>query len=143
MNALVRLIIYVSVALSFYSKKQVYLYIGLACILAISFAVPLETFKSGNRPPCQRPTRNNPFANFLPTDDPRRPPACPYKDVKNEITKTFQQGLYRDVDDVFGMSYAQRQFFVNPVTQSIPNTREVAEFFYGGMNKRHKHATIL
>jgi hypothetical protein len=54
-----------------------------------------------------------------------RPPACDSSSpsVKNEIETNFNNNLFRDVQDVFGKSSSQRQFFTMPWT-TIPNDRE-------------------
>lgn len=68
---------------------------------------------------CQPPTRNNPFGNLLPTDisdNPNRPPACKYDDVKSDIKRTFDDQQYRDVTDIYGNS--GRAFHTMPVTDA-------------------------
>lgn len=70
---------------------------------------------------CQPPTRDNPFGNVLLTDisdNPNRPPACKYDDVKGDIKRTFDDQQYRDVTDVY--SNASRSFHSLPDTQ-VPN----------------------
>jgi hypothetical protein len=68
---------------------------------------------------CQPPTRNNPFGNLLLTDisdNPDRPPACKYDDVKADIKRTFDDQQYRDIDDIYGNS--GRAFHSMPVTDA-------------------------
>lgn len=83
---------------------------------------------------CTSPTLDNPFMNVTMKDYMNfdkdgsivdRPPACDASDptVKTEIETNFNNNLFRDVNDVFGKSNSQRQFFTMPYTQ-IPNDRE-------------------
>lgn len=87
--------------------------------------------KSGT---CTAPTVDNPFMNATMKDYMNfdkdgsivdRPPACDPSSpsVKNEIETNFNNNLFKDVNDVFGKSNSQRQFFTMPWTQ-IPNDRE-------------------
>jgi len=80
---------------------------------------------------CTAPTLDNPFMNVTMKDYMNfdtdgsivdRPQACDPSDptVKNEIETNFNNNLFRDVNDVFGKSSSQRQFFTMPWTQ-IPN----------------------
>lgn len=77
---------------------------------------------------CVRPTRNNPFMNVSPAeykDFPSRPRACSItkRPVKRMVDKYFDEGLYRDVDDVFHRKASDRQFYTMPVT-TIPNDQD-------------------
>jgi len=90
---------------------------------------------------CTSPTLDNSFMNVTMKDYMNfdsdgsivdRPPACDPSDptVKNEIETNFNNNLFRDVNDVFGRSNSQRQFFTMPWTQ-IPNRAdEFARWLY-------------
>ena len=51
-----------------------------------------------------------------------------------ELTEQyFDQGLYKDADDIFNNKNSQRQFFTNPST-TIPNDREAfTDFCFSNM----------
>lgn len=93
---------------------------------------------SGNQ--CIRPTVNNPFGNVLMSDyytNPNRPAACDlFGDIDQHGTmdqaeEKFGNNLFRDVDDVFGRTNSQRQFYTNPST-TIPNDQSTfARWLYG------------
>jgi hypothetical protein len=77
---------------------------------------------------CQLPTPSNPFMNVLVTDytdNPSRPPACPYNDAQanEERDKYFNYNLYKDVEDVWEKRNSQREFVTMPGT-TIPNDRD-------------------
>jgi Family of unknown function (DUF5762) len=90
---------------------------------------------------CTTPTLDNPFMNVTMKDYMNfdadgsivdRPPACDPSDptVKNEIETNFNNNLFRDVNDVFGKSSSQRQFFTMPWT-TVPNKQdEFARWLY-------------
>ena len=54
-----------------------------------------------------------------------RPEACDTNDVeiKKQIDSSFNNNLYKDVNDVFGKMNSQRQFYTMPST-TIPNAQD-------------------
>lgn len=84
---------------------------------------------------CVKPTRNNPFMNPTPADYgdfPNRPPACRISNpsVERKVQKFMDETVYRDVDDIYGKTTNDRQFYTMPNT-TIPNDqRKFAEFLY-------------
>ena len=88
---------------------------------------------------CQPPTVDNPFGNFLPTDDPNRPPACQYDDVKDDIKRNFDDLQYRDVTDLYG---ASRNLYTMPVTTAGPDTEEFIKFAYGDLIHSQKNRYV-
>ena len=92
---------------------------------------------------CYKPTHDNPFGNVLQSDyshNPERAPACNItrKDVKRKVNNLFEEGLYKDVGDIFSSMSSQRQFVTNPST-TIPNDQNAfAQFLYGDVNKTCK-----
>ena len=89
------------------------------------------TDQDGNK--CQLPSQNNPFGNVQITDyndNPNRPAACRYTDVKDRIGDFFNTNLYKDVDDIYNHNNSQRMFYTNPNT-TIPNNQGIfAESLY-------------
>ena len=89
---------------------------------------------------CVAPTKDNPFGNVLLSDytnDPNIPPACDlFGDIDqhgtmDQVEEKFGENLYRNVDDVFGRTNSQRQFYTNPST-TIPNDQSTfARWLYG------------
>lgn len=148
LNALSRLMIYIGLLLLVYYGKTWTLYIP---ILGLGFAlflykmrptkekpgrfVPDETpgqddpnpFIPSKQPECIPPTLNNPFMNVMNNeyvDNPTRPPACEYAEVRDEVESNFHHNLYIDVDDaVFQTNNGRRQFYTMPWT-TIPNDRD-------------------
>lgn len=80
---------------------------------------------------CQRPTRDNPFANRLIGDPVDRLPACKYEDVKDEVEAAFDYGLPREFTDIYRTGASDRQFMTMPVTDIVPDTIAFANFLYG------------
>ena len=72
---------------------------------------------------CVNPNIENPFMNAMPYDDRSRKPACnvqtnPLK--RTEVDVLYDQGTYRDANNVFDRNTGKRQFFTMPWT-TYPN----------------------
>ena len=101
--------------------------------------VEIEDKKQGvenkDKKECVSPTIDNPFMNATMKDflnlDPvtnriiDRAEACDINDleVKKQIDSSFNNNLYKDVNDVFGKMNSQRQFYTMPST-TIPNAQD-------------------
>ena len=141
-NALARLFIYIGALLCMIYMSTVYIYIpiiGLAFLYFVNMNFPeQESQQQGGR--CdncdvdangnsyQKPSENNPFMNVLVTDyveNPNRSPAADIEDpkIRDDIKKMFENGLYKDVDDIWDRNNSQRQYYTNPAT-TIPNDRD-------------------
>ena len=149
LNSVVRLVAYSTVAAAFVRGSPRALVFGAAAIafLSLCFRVGrkvglvsdgyarsrLDTV--ARRPQrCSPPTLDNPFMNATVgalMADPARPPACAYDDVEDEVTKGFENGLFKDLDDVYDARSGQRQFTVMPVTTAAPDTMAFAEYAFG------------
>jgi len=90
-------------------------------------------------PGCQKPTKDNPMGNYLfGADDPKRPAACYYPTVKNDVRTllddTVPIGNFRSraADPQYQRNLAARQFVTMPVsTMSGSAQTDFAEFCYG------------
>jgi hypothetical protein len=133
LNALVRLIIYVTLALFLYTRSFKTILLGLAAIGTITLVYTGRGNIAGlSTRDCRRSTKNNPFANRLVTEYGKElpPPPCDYDEVKEEIEKNFNDGLFQDVEDVFERQNSQRQFYTHPTGGNPPDTHAFAEFLY-------------
>jgi hypothetical protein len=138
-NALTRLIIYVS-CLVFIIRGDPFMLLVPICVMVViyflfSWKDVDEDFMSFEKP-CQEPTIDNPFMNVLPTDDRTRPPACEENKLglKEQINDSFEFNLYQNTNDIFGNKNSQRQYYTMPNT-SIPNKQnELAQWLYNTCN---------
>lgn len=73
---------------------------------------------------CQAPTKDNPFMNFMRSaDDPTRwsMPPCDYEGdtdeqgVKEDTNAKFYEGLYTDIDDIYGKKHSERMYYTVPI----------------------------
>jgi hypothetical protein len=160
LNAIVRLMVYISIVLVLYTRDTRY-FILPVCTLLITYIIYVlypnqdELFQSPI-PPCNRtiqdmvnnknkkkkcvkPTTDNPFMNFnYITDDYHRPPACEaflYEDkkstkLKEKITDKFNEKLYRDVGDIYSKRNGQREFYT-VAYNGIPDQTSFAKWLYG------------
>tara|TARA_B100002051_G_C16725107_1_gene634830 strand:- start:1219 stop:1920 length:702 start_codon:yes stop_codon:yes gene_type:complete len=75
---------------------------------------------------CRLPTDENPFMNPMITDygtKNLKKPICDYynnKTIHKMVDDKFIDGLYQDVNDIFGKNNSQREFYTVPVT-TLPN----------------------
>jgi len=155
LNALARLTVYIGIVLMLYLAKAWPLYIpivGLAFTVFLNKTQPQPTippkyatgetpktddpnpFIPSEQPECIAPTLNNPFMNVLQNeyiDNPTRPPACEYEDVRDELESNFHYNLYQDLgDNIWEKNNSQRQFFTMPYT-TIPNNQgDFARWLY-------------
>lgn len=150
-NSLTRLVLYCSIAVALIRYNAMYAVLGVSIIVIITLAYALGDKKkqknesySNIRPTTVKrerkssssSTRNNPFGNATVgalLEDPGRAPMQSYDDpgVAKEIRKNFNQGLFRNLDDVYEVENSQRQFYVMPSTTSAPDTIGFAEFLFG------------
>lgn len=144
-NALVRLVIYATLAMFVYNRQPRTLVFGAGIVAVVSVAFggarsenypaqPTTSVEQGSAQ-CTQPTKDNPFSNVLLGDlsNDKRPPACKYDDVRDEVSKQFNSGLFRNIEDVYDKENSQRQFYTMPVTTTIPDTAAFSNFLYGGM----------
>lgn len=155
LNAISRMFIYIGLLLLAYLGRSWALYIpviGLAFALFLRKTrpepekpgrfVPNETPKTDDpnpfipskQPECIPSTLNNPFMNVLQNeyvDNPTRPPACDYAEVRGDVESNFNYNLYQDIDEaLWNKNNSQRQFFTMPWTE-IPNKQgEYARWLY-------------
>lgn len=85
---------------------------------------------------CVRPTRDNPFMNFLVSDYvdyPDKPPACDQlenPDVKHDMIRKFEHNLYKNVDELWDRFNSQRQYYTTPNTLNPNAQKDFAEWLY-------------
>jgi len=154
-NSLVRFAIYYTFLLILFNCNLNYLYISLFLILFSYYLgyYKMEKFNQSDNitplvseqnkstqptklsKPCYHPTENNPFMNYTlgdQIDNPNRPEACEYDNVKNEIRKEYRKDLYTDTSDIWGKYISDRNFHTMSNTESINKQKEFAEWVYGG-----------
>lgn len=153
LNAAVRLIAYVSLAVFLVNARSKYLLLGATGIGVVSLAHKFKTSMgrgdaffdpddplrprtsvARETPRCTRPTPENPFMN--PTlgefvKDPNRPPACRYEDVEQEIWENFDRGQFKDLEDVYDKDHGRRRFGIVPTNSFVPDTKAFREYLYG------------
>lgn len=144
-NALVRLVIYATLAVFVYNREVRTLVLGAGVVAVVSVAFGhrrTETYPVSQPPlvakdsdkACTPPSRDNPFANVLLNELGKpRGPACAYDVVKTDVKKHFNTGLFQNATDVYETENSQRQFYSMPVTTAIPDTAAFANFLYGDM----------
>jgi hypothetical protein len=158
MNAVTRLVLYVSAALSVYQSRATPLHFGIIIVGLIYLMWKnntitnltaqtgmTETFSSPNAgkgeiltlpslegDDCVMPTPQNPFMNYLLGDDPARPAACAGPGVQETASNLLDRQLFNDVDDLFSKNANQRLFRTMPGTKAVPDRERFANWMIKG-----------
>ena len=145
LNSIMRLGIYLGIALFLFTNQSEYLLIIVLVALFTYFIYKYQQDKielffnsidNSNFNKIQKslmvndsevkPTVHNPMMNInLITDDKTKeaaPNSWNNEEVKEEIEDKYNYNLYRDVGDLYGKSNGQRQFYTMPST-TIPNNQ--------------------
>jgi hypothetical protein len=145
LNAIMRLSIYLGIALCLFTGKTEYLLIIILIGLLTYFIYKYQEnnmelfFNSYNnsnfnkiqkslmkKPSNIEPTVDNPFMNIDLIGDIKTkeaaPPSWNNENIKENIEDKYNYNLYRDVGDLYGKSNSQRQFYTMPST-TIPNNQ--------------------
>jgi len=149
MNAIVRLSFLYTVIIYLYKKDSKVLLIPFVTMALtylinykkadnISYTNVLEDIISENdkNTTCRIPSKDNPFMNTNITDYGKesKVKACPsYNNVgvQNRVDELYNDGLYRDFQDVFNRNTGERQFNTMPNTQ-VPNDQDsYMKWLYG------------
>ena len=145
-NALVRLILYITMAVYLYNRDGrvvVFGFVALGVVSALHrppitkepFGPALPIVTSAPSTQCKKSSAENPFANYLLTDDANDPPACQYDDHKDQIRENFNRNLFRNPEDLWERQNSQRQFFSLPYAKN-PDTKAFGEFLSGGSSRK-------
>jgi Family of unknown function (DUF5762) len=89
----------------------------------------IETTPDKQTITCKLPSKDNPFGNPMPFDTIERQvtPICPSEDAKDD---KFYEGLFNNVDDLFGRNNSQNSF-TTIASSTRENDQEAAiQFFY-------------
>ena len=139
-NSLARLSIYFSVLILALKIESKYFLISILLLLASIFTKTTETFTNSEQEStadiseCQKPTKENPFMNFTVSDlinNPDRPEACQYDDVKDELRKEFRSHVYSDNSDMWGKYISDRNFYTMPNTNVVNDQIGFAKWCFG------------
>ena len=156
-NSLSRMIIYISIILSFYNSNATPLHFGAFLLFIIYLMYKNQSIEKINTKineinteipegfanlkglpdltlptsECQMPTLQNPFMNQLLFDNPLRGEACM---DESELAIDFfhkQNDMFTDVDDLYGKNNFDRMFITNPSTSRVPDREKFANYLTG------------
>ena len=141
LNALVRFVMYSCTLIALYQNDFTPLAIGVLVILIITAVYvpnmhahrPTPTHRHSHKEPmCTKPTSDNPFMNVLPHEyTSNKSKACPRTPAQDrEVSDKFEEGLIREVSDVYKKRASDRQFITMQVTSSIPDTQAFSNFLF-------------
>ena len=143
MNSLVRFSFYFGVTMAVIYKEANYLGVPI-CVMIISYIIYRgeetnkpdikEKFYSVRNQECQKPTKENPYMNFLVSDKRDRKAACPThksKELEEEVSGIVNKDLYLTTDEVWQRKSNERQFYTMPNTRSMNDQKAFAEWCFG------------
>jgi len=137
---LVYLVFFISLIASLIFREISFLLLGIIIILGLYY-VYLYNLESKNKIKeelniqnrdiindkyCVKPNKNNPFMNPNMIDNINNNiKACHIDNMKiqKQINSYFSDPVYKDVLDIYGTNYSQRQFYTVP-SSTIPNDQE-------------------
>lgn len=133
-NAFSRLFLYVGLVLYAYARDARWIWMSLAAAVTIAgihdAAATTDRRLSGKK--CRKSTPNNAMGNPLVGDSPALDPCV---STPEEIRSNFNQGLFRNVEDIFEKGNSQRQFI--PINSAIPDTIAFSQFLAKDLPGRH------
>ena len=152
LNAIVRFIIYASIATTLYQNMVTPLLFGGICVIVVSLLYSARRigYRHGNDPrhvrmhsrgkrdDCTEPTEDNPFMNTLPHEFGQdKPLACPQTPcIEKTINKHFDSHVIREVSDVYKKRASDRQFVTMPVTgNGTPDTFAFRNYLFSQVAK--------
>jgi hypothetical protein len=148
LNAIVRFVIYASIATALYQNMLTPLLFGCVCVVIVSLLysirrtklrTALQTFRrKGVRAACTKPTEDNPFMNVLPHEfGQNKPDACPQTPcIEEKINEHFDSHVIREVSDVYKKRASDRQFVTMPVTgNGTPDTFAFRNYLFSQVAK--------
>lgn len=150
--SIINLIIFISLILTLISRNIIYILFAIILIIFIFYInlynekVKIELNETLadrnlafiNNELCVKPTIDNPFMNPSIIDyknNNNNIKACPFnKDIiEDNINTYFKQNVFKDINDIYGRQFSERQFYTVPST-TIPNDRKSYEnwLYYRG-----------
>ena len=132
-NAIVRFAIYYFLIILIFNLDYKWLAVSIILIM-ISYCLGYYENFSQTTEKCTKPTKDNPFMNFMLFDNPDKPEACDacnYDDVKEDMRKEFKKDIIPDPADLWGRNISDRNFFTMPWTKIVNEQTEFAKWTYG------------
>jgi hypothetical protein len=149
-NALTRLIIYISTVVAFYKSNGQPIQFGIFLLLVIYILwnnrgkvndTVIDTIDSNleeteNFEPapiqCTKPTKENPFMNVLYGDPLNKPPPCQDPGTQETASNLLRKQLFMDTDDLFDKRSNERLFLTTPASL-VPDREKYANWLIGGI----------
>lgn len=154
-NALSRLIIYVSIVIAFVRSDGTVIQFGLFLMLVIyvlwknrgetqatiaekiTESIDKEGFEPApvkiDQEACTKPTNENPFMNVLYGDPANKPPPCQEPGTQETAANLLRKQLFMDTDDLFDKRANERLFMTTPASK-VPDRDKYANWLIGGIS---------
>lgn len=139
-NALARFAIYSMIIIYVLKFDMKYLAISFTILILSVFLGLSDNFKNVNDNTCVKPTPDNPYMNFTIGDhiaNPNRNEGCSIDDenIRNDQIKFYRNGHNPDVNDLYGKTITDRNFYTMPSTSIVNDQQGFLNFLYGDFGK--------
>jgi len=148
LNALVRLCTYAGILLYLYHKKNDYLYLPVIMMSVSLFLHNMHSYERNEQfeiikktPVIDNtisPSTHNPFMNFNIMNNTNDQKKQPINNDPKLIENKFNEGLYKNADDVFDKSHSDRQYFSMPWTGPSNEQGDYSKWLYNNLNNTCK-----
>jgi hypothetical protein len=148
LNALVRLCTYAGILLYLYHKKNDYLYLPVIMMSVSLFLHNMHSYERNEQfeiikktPVIDNtisPSTHNPFMNFNIMNNTNDQEKQPINNDPKLIENKFNEGLYKNADDVFDKSHSDRQYFSMPWTGPSNEQGDYSKWLYNNLNNTCK-----
>ena len=148
LNALVRLCTYAGILLYLYHKKNDYLYLPVIMMSVSLFLHNMHSYERNEQfeiikktPVIDNtisPSTHNPFMNFNIMNNTNDQKKQPINNNPKLIENKFNEGLYKNADDVFDKSHSDRQYFSMPWTGPSNEQGDYSKWLYNNLNNTCK-----
>jgi len=143
-NSIMRLSVYYSILLIVLNLDSSWLTVSFLLICISLFIGLSENFNSSYNSTI-KPTKDNPYMNFIAGDlmiNPNKPPAC---DITDKTVREKQLKLFRtnkntgkeivDYNNLYGTTINDRSFYTMPSTTLVNDQNGFANFLFGDFGK--------
>lgn len=148
LNTLTRFCLYLFIFNIFFAKTITFLLLPIICIIVIVILYLIQKSdtkdlmkeklctnnKCSEQLLCQKPTISNPYMNLTMGDmilNREKEENCQLDNsTQHSINQLFNKDAYRDIDDFYNKSIAQRQFYTTPCTKVANDQKRFANWLY-------------
>jgi hypothetical protein len=148
LNTITRLSIYLFIFFLLFANDLNWLYVPIFTVLIVITLYYIKDEKEEYTQECRKPKKDNPNMNYLMSDyfdDNKDLEACDINDekIQEEVEENYNDGLYRNVGDLYDTHNSKRQFYTMPSTTLANDQETFAKWLYNDVNNCKKGGNCL